>query len=414
MEDGRTSLDRLVPLNVIRGSTRLLSAPEASLVADPETALGPVKLLVLQGTNFCNIDCRYCYLPNRDDRGQMSVDTVRVIIDRLLDERLLKGPLLVNWHAGEPLVLRPEFYKERLRLFEPLAVSGIAVTHSLQTNGMLISDEYCELFKQYDIKVGVSIDGPAFIHDLRRVTRAGKGTHAATLRGIAKLQAAGIPFNAICVLSDVSVRHPREIYAFFREHDIRAVAFNIEEIEGANRASSITADGFDSRYREFLEVFWDLMERDGRRLRVREFDDAEGRITDDQPRRNSQTDPFVNLTIGWQGDFATFCPELLGNSFPGYPSSSFGNVHTSGFREGTTRPLFQRMLSEIRGGVIACERECDYFAVCGGGNPSNKISENGTFLSTATRNCQSRIKTTCDFVLAKIEQRIAALPQWAP
>lgn len=372
--------------------------------------LGPVKLLVLQGTAFCNIDCQYCYLPNRNERGRMSVETVRALVDRLLAEELLKGPLLVNWHAGEPLVLPPAFYAERIPLFDRISALGIEVTHSLQTNGMLVSQEYCDLFKQHDIKVGVSIDGPQFIHDTRRVTRNGKGTHAAAVTGLRLLQKNGIAFNAICVLSDLSVRHPQEIYDFFVSHDVRAVAFNIEEIEGANRASSITEIGFEARYLAFLETFWELVERGGHRLRVREFDDAEGRLTDTNPRRNSQSDPFVNLSVGWRGDYSTFCPELLGNSFPRYPTFSLGSVHEHGFREAASSSLFAQLLGEIRAGVSACEAECDYFSVCGGGNPSNKISENGSFASTSTRNCRSRIQTTCDFVLGKLEERVAALP----
>lgn len=392
-------------INVARPPPRRAAAS----TPDPALSLGPVKLLVLQGTAFCNIDCRYCYLPDRSERGQMSVATTKRLIDRLLDEQMLKGPLLVNWHAGEPLVLPPQFYEQRIPLFGRIADSGVEVTHSLQTNGMRVDDAYCELFKRFDVRVGVSVDGPAFIHDAKRVTRSGKGTHAATLAGMRRLRINGVPFNAICVLSDLSVRHPREIYEFFVQNGVRAVAFNIEEIEGANKASSIVEPGFDERYREFLEAFWELVERDGRRLHVREFDDAEGRITDPHPRRNSQVEPFVNLSVGWRGDFSTFCPELLGNRFPGYPSCELGNVHDSGFREAVATPLFARMLTEIRDGVAACEAECEFFAVCAGGNPSNKISENGSFASTETRNCRSRIKTTCEFVLGRIEQRIASM-----
>ena len=75
-------------------------------------------------------------------------------------DRLLSGPLLVNWHAGEPLALRTSFYRERIPLFEPLTAEGVDVTHSLQTNATLITDSYCELFAEYGVHVGVSLDGP--------------------------------------------------------------------------------------------------------------------------------------------------------------------------------------------------------------------------------------------------------------
>jgi len=370
--------------------------------------LGPVKLLVLQGTPFCNLDCAYCYLPNRSDTARMSSATVGSLVRRLLEDRLVSGPLLVNWHAGEPLVLPPAFYEERIPLFAPLVEAGIPVTHSLQTNGVLINDAYCELFRRFDIKIGVSVDGPAFLHDARRVTRSGKPTHAAVVAGMRMLQKHAIPFNVICVLTSRSLRHPEEVYYWFREMGVRAVAFNLEEIEGANLTSSMIDPGFNEEYREFLERLWVLVEKDDRALRVREFDDIEGRILDRLPRRNSQTEPFINLSVASNGDYSTFCPELLGTSFPGFPDFRLGNVHGNGFRESMDSPIFQRLLREIRQGVQACRDECPYFEVCGGGNPSNKIAENGSLSSTRTRNCTSRIMTTSDFVIGKIEERIEA------
>ena len=109
------------------------------------------------------------------------------------------------------------------------------------------------------------------------------------MKGVRKLQRHGIPFNAICVLSNLSLRHPDELYEFFVESGIRAVAFNIEEIEGANKTSSLELEDYEERYGAFLGRFWQLVERDGQLIRVREFDDGESRILQDVPRRNSQT-----------------------------------------------------------------------------------------------------------------------------
>ena len=153
--------------------------------------VGPVKLLVLQGTPFCNIDCRYCYLPSRNDKRRMSIATVDAVIARLREDRLLKGPLLVNWHAGEPLVLPPEYYAEQIARFAPLADDGIGVEHSLQTNAMLVSDAHCELFSRCGIKIGVSVDGPAFIHDPQRPIRAAKARIARLRRGCAACASMG-------------------------------------------------------------------------------------------------------------------------------------------------------------------------------------------------------------------------------
>jgi uncharacterized protein len=368
--------------------------------------IGPVKLLVLQGTPFCNINCRYCYLPHRSNTSQMSVLTVEAVISRLREERLLKGPLLVNWHAGEPLALPPQFYRSRIPPFTLLAKDGIAVEQSLQTNGTLIDDAFCELFQEFNIAVGVSVDGPAFIHDRERLTRSGRPTHTRTEAGMRRLRSHGITFNAICVLTDFSLQHPDAIYEYFRDSRVRAVAFNIEEIEGVNQTSSISNRGYNDRFRAFLERLWTRVEADGGVLQVREFDDMEARILDRHQRRNSQTDPFVNLNVAWNGDWSTFCPELLGVSFLEYPTFMLGNVHHGSLRAALETERFKRLSCDIQAGVDACRSECAYFEVCGGGNPSNKISENGSFRSTETINCRNRILVVGDFMMDRIEERI--------
>jgi uncharacterized protein len=369
--------------------------------------VGPVKLLVLQGTPFCNINCKYCYLPDRSDASRMSVETVEAVVSRLREDRLLKGPLLVNWHAGEPLVLPPNYYRARIPAFVPLADDGIKVEQSLQTNGILIDDAFCDLFQEFNIAIGVSVDGPAFIHDRERLSRSGGPTHALTDVGMRKLRDRGISFNAICVLTDFSLQHPDGIYDYFRDAGVRAVGFNIEEIEGSNTRSSITTVGYNDRFRAFLERFWERVEGDGGLLRVREFDDGEARILDRHERRNSQTDPLVNVSVAWNGEWSTFCPELLGLSFPGYPTFMLGNVHTGGFRAALETERFKRLHADIQAGVDRCKAECAYFDICAGSNPSNKISENGSFSSTETINCRNRIMTVGNFMMDRIEERIA-------
>jgi uncharacterized protein len=343
----------------------------------------------------------------------MSVETVDAVVRRLREDGLLQGSLLVSWHAGEPLVLPPDFYDERIDRFDVVVRDGVRVTHAIQTNATLLTDEYCDLFISRGINVGVSIDGPAFIHDAQRVTRGGKPTHHLALRGIRRLQERGIPFNVICLLTDLSVRHPDAIYEFFRANEIRAIGFNIEELEGANRTSSITEAGFEHRYLAFLRRFWTLTKQDGDRMRVREFEDGEKRILDPAPRRNGQTDPFVYVSVAWNGDFSTFSPELLGTSAPGFDTFTLGNVFRAGFKRALETQLAQRLWGDIQTGVEACRTGCAYFDVCGGGNPSNKIAENGSFTSTETRYCRARIKVTSDFLLDVIERRRISEPALA-
>jgi len=115
-----------------------------------------VKLLVLQPTPFCNIDCDYCYLANRLSTKKMQPAQAVDIVDRLVASGAVGSDLSMVWHAGEPLVLASSYYEE---IFSALAARRYPFTirHSFQTNGMLINDEWCNLFQKWSINVGVSV-----------------------------------------------------------------------------------------------------------------------------------------------------------------------------------------------------------------------------------------------------------------
>src|SRR5208282_5960590 len=113
------------------------------------------------------------------------------------------------------------------------------VVQSLQTNATLITQNWCDFFLEHGVEIGVSIDGPDFVHDAHRMTRKRTGSHAATMRGVKLLQDNGIPFHVISVVSKDSLDHADEIYRFFLDNGIEDVGFNIEETEGVNLTSSL-------------------------------------------------------------------------------------------------------------------------------------------------------------------------------
>jgi uncharacterized protein len=370
-----------------------------------------VKLLILQGTPFCNIDCRYCYLPQRANTARMQPETLATVVRRLLEDGLLGAHLTVNWHAGEPLVLKPAFYRTALEILQPLSAGGCHVVHSVQTNGTLIDAEWCRLFKQAKIRVGVSVDGPELIHDAFRKTRAGKGTHAQTMAGIKALQDADVPFSVITVLTERSVDHADALYQFYIDHGIRVVGFNIEEIEGAHPQSSIQCASFAERYRRFLERFYFLVRRDGV-LTVREFAYFRNRILRERDVTNDQVVPLAILSIDARGNFSTFSPELLDAASARHGDFVFGNVHQSGFLAALTTAKFERVYREISAGVAACRATCEHFAVCRGGAPSNKQFELGSMDTTETDYCRYMKKNVADLVLDELthEFRTATRP----
>ena len=230
-----------------------------------------LKLLVLQPTPFCNIACDYCYLPDRGERGRMSLGVLAQALKRVADSGWLGPTLDVAWHAGEPLVVPVDYYAAALELFRQCLPATVAVRHGIQTNATLIDPDWCRFFVEHRIDVGVSLDGPADLHDAHRRTRAGRGTHAAVLRGVRLLQAHGVPFHVICVLTDAALAQPDAVIDFFLGEGIGRIGFNIEELDGANRHSSIQGTAAERAYRRFMTRVLQRVRTEPERLQVREL-----------------------------------------------------------------------------------------------------------------------------------------------
>ncbi len=369
-----------------------------------------LELLVLQPTPFCNLDCSYCYLPNRDDKRRMSMAELDAIVAAVVAGGFARPELSLVWHAGEPLVVGKAWYEEAFAVVRRHLPKGTTVRHQFQTNAVLLDPSWCELVKRHEVSIGVSVDGPAFLHDAKRKTRDGRGTHAKVMRGVQHLRDAGIPFHAICVLGLESLEHPDAVFDFFLELGATQVGFNVEEIEASNATSSLSA----ARAPLALRAFWRrILERQAAAdtfLRIREVEgvmDAVRSPVFGAVTGTSQNQAGRILTVGWDGAFTTWSPELLGIVHPTLGSLALGASLRGGLDDGAKRRLaiFQ---DEIDRGVAACRQTCKYFDFCIGGAPSNKLGEHGRFDVTETMYCRLTEHAVVDVVLEALD---AALPR---
>lgn len=360
-----------------------------------------VRQLVLQATGFCNIDCAYCYLPDRSARTLMTPEVVAATARALAASGRLGDALEVRWHAGEPLAAPRAFYASATRTLR--SVLDTELRFSLQTNALLVDDAWCRFLAREGVRVGVSLDGPATVHDAYRRTRAGGGTHARAMKGVARLAGAGIPFDVISVITPVTLAHRDEYLEFMTELRPRSLGLNPEETEGGNVSTLHGTAGFRAGYRDFLRAVADWSDRTG--VRVRELATMrEHVLLHDLPVRNTQCEPYAILTVSAGGDVASFSPELLGWRSREHGDFLLGNVLEDGFALDRVRPGFARLAAEVARGRRACERACGYFALCGGGAPANKWAEHGTFACTETASCTLAIKTVADVVLDTLER----------
>lgn len=368
--------------------------------------LVPVDLLIVQPTPFCNIDCAYCYLPARSDKRRMEPKTVRALAAFLRGVPLAEKPLTIVWHAGEPLAVPPSFYEEAFALFKS---ARLPVRHNIQTNGTLIDDAWCALFKRWDVQLGLSIDGPKHIHDSHRIDRAGRGTFDATMRGVAKLREHEIPFAVLSVITEKTLPVPEEYWEFMLELRPISVGFNIEEAEGINRTSATTMARHLPAYRRFLARVSELNET-GPRIRVRELDDIRSHLNAPPGAVLERSDnrPGSILNVDVEGNYTTFSPELLATTHPKYGAFKWGNVKTDPWKSLAAHPGFLRARADIAKGVERCRRSCEYFSMCGGGCPSNKLAEHGTFDAAETNYCRFHVQAVTDVVLEKIDRELGA------
>lgn len=366
-----------------------------------QDTLGPLRQVVIQPTPFCNLDCSYCYLPNRSDRSVMDHRTVERIAKAVSEFPFLHDLVEFRWHAGEPLVVGRDFYMRAFAVIEAAMPRGVRVEHSLQTNGTLIDRAWCDFFLDNGVKVGVSVDGPAEIHDRHRLNRQGKKTFDSTQKGINLLRGSGVPFDVITVLTRFSIDNPRGMYEFWADLGAREVGLNIDETEGDHKSSFSVGQSGLQDYLGFLTII-NSLQRDGR-VRIRELTAVRELIwLGSDALRSLMTVPFGIAAVDWKGDVTSYSPEFLGLSSERYSNFILGNVWQNSLLEMTSGELFHALRNAVDAGVALCKGECPYFSLCGGGAPINKLFENGAIESTETAYCVSRVKIPAQILLAEL------------
>ncbi len=367
----------------------------------PIDAVPVIETVVVQPTPFCNINCSYCYLPQRDVKTVIQQSTIATLFAKIFTSGWTGQGLTVIWHAGEPLVVPISLYQTAFMAIEALRPRSLQLRHSIQTNGMLISPHWCDLFKEWNVGVGVSIDGPRALHDAHRVTRSGRGTFDKTIAGIRMLRRQNVPFHVISVLSHAAMDAPREMLEFYLSEGIEDVCFNVEESEGDHVSKLFAAGDAQNRFKAFLGEFWRLSRHSGRIRFVREVDGMLPRVfrPDQSVLTNAQVEPFGMINVDCHGNVSSFSPELLGLRHGDFDNFIIGNIHTESLEDMRRSRAMVAMSRDIAAGVAACRKDCEYFSVCGGGAPVNKLAENGSFTGTRTSFCSLTQMVPIDLIL---------------
>lgn len=189
----------------------------------------PLYVMLKPAGAHCNLACKYCYYLEKNNLYQNSHH--HLMSDEMLEqftreyiEAQTMPQVLFTWHGGEPLMRSIDFYKKALALQKKYA-HGKQIDNVIQTNGTLLTDEWCEFFAKNHWLVGISIDGPQEYHDHYRVTPAGKPSWEKVMQGISLLKKHRVEWNAMAVVNAYNAEHPLEFYHFFRDNGCQYLQF---------------------------------------------------------------------------------------------------------------------------------------------------------------------------------------------
>ena len=189
----------------------------------------PMYIMLKPAGSLCNLRCKYCYYL---EKSKLYEDNKNHVITDALLEKFIKEyieaqttpQVLFTWHGGETLMRPISFYRRALELQRYYA-RGRQIDNSIQTNGILLNDEWCRFFKENNFLVGVSIDGPQEFHDEYRRTATGKPSFRQVMKGIDLLNKYGVEWNALAVVNDFNADYPLDFYHFFKDIGCRYIQF---------------------------------------------------------------------------------------------------------------------------------------------------------------------------------------------
>lgn len=376
-------------------------------------SFGPISEIVIQGNNFCNLNCSYCYLSEteRKKSNTLSLDSIDTIFEKVFQSQYIGDSLRIYWHVGEPLTLPIHYFKQAIHQINKLnEAHGISLKHGISTNGTLITQEWCDFFKEYEdqLYVSFSCDGP--LHDVYRKDWHGKGTLEKTLEGFRLFHANNLPIKVLATVTPESMEDPQGFLEFFLDHSVTSIGLNPIEKLAANQNNILDQSSYEKKYTQFLEYLLNALTNCSKPIQIREFHTFyeilfKYQSMDYATLLDAQSTPLKMLHIDHDGNFTTFSPQLLGMTSKEYGENFLlGNLLTDNLDSAINTKKFQQIYSDIQVGIKACQNTCDYFQVCGGGSPANKYSETGTFHATETTHCKFKVQIPRGLALQKLNE----------
>ena len=339
----------------------------------------------------CNLACDYCYYLEKTNLYKQ--DTSKFVMSDELLERFTKEyinsqtmpQVMFTWHGGETLMRPLSFYKKAVALQKQYA-NGRTIDNVIQTNGTLLTDEWCEFFKENNWLVGISIDGPQEFHDEYRKNKQGRPSFVKVMKGIELLKKHGVEWNAMAVVNDYNADYPIEFYNFFKQIGAKYIQFApiVERIyhhdDGRHLATPLQ-DGekladfsvSPEQWGNFLcALFDEWMKEDVGKVFIQIFDSTLANWVGEQPGVCS-----MGKTCGHAG-VMEFNGDVYSCDHFVFPEFKLGNIYEKSLVEMMySERQIQFGLNKQKSLPTQC-KECEFLFACNGDCPKNRFMKTST------------------------------------
>ena len=335
----------------------------------------------------CNLACDYCYYL---EKLNLYKDSSKYVMSDELLERFIREyinsqtmpQVLFTWHGGETLMRPLSFYKRVVELQRQYA-NGRTIDNCIQTNGTLLTDEWCEFFRQHNWLVGVSIDGPQEFHDEYRRNRQGRPSFAKVMQGINLLKKHGVEWNGMAVVNDYNADYPLEFYHFFKEIGCRYIQFApiVERLsphqDGRHLASPLQQDEkladfsvSPEQWGNFLcTLFDEWVRNDVGQYFIQIFDATLANWVGEQPGVCSMAKTCGHAGVmEFNGDVYS-CDHFV------FPEFKLGNIYEKTLVEMMYSERQQQFGLDKQRTLPSQCKECEFLFACNGECPKNRFAK---------------------------------------
>jgi uncharacterized protein len=323
--------------------------------------------VIIKVTNDCNLNCRYCFVEKSAPRHRLiQPETIK----RLLDELETHSPVprvRLIWHGGEPMLAGIKFFQDALELQKKYQKEYL---NCIQTNGILLTEDFAKFFKDNSVQIGLSIDGPKEINDSARVDKAGRGTFDRVLNNMLILKKLKISFGILATVSKYNVKDAKDLYAFCKEYEVPLKVSSL--YPSGNAITNIDSLSISpDEYADFLIEMAEMWMSDSSPVEVDTLESILGNVLEHS--KYPAACPFssnchVNfLAIGPTGDLYPCC------LFQGFEDYKYGNIHQLSIADIPNTNVWKKLKRRVNYiNEVCCD--CSIKNYCNGGCPFNAFA----------------------------------------